>query len=160
MRLVLPFLLLNVVISAVTMVIVLLIWQAAHPMPILPSAGFSSNTVPSATTRPAASYADQMVEITAVIGAGDINFEAITLKNAGKSAVDMNGWTLRDGKGDQYTFPAFTVFPSGAFQVFSRSGVNTSLELYWGLASAVWSSGAKVMLYDPSGVKRQEFPVP
>jgi hypothetical protein len=95
-----------------------------------------------------------------VIGAGDLNLEAVTLKNTGKSEVDLSGWTLKSGSGKVFDFPIFTVYSGGAFQVFSRSGVNTSLELYWGSSEPLWSSGAKVMLLDPSGALRQEYNIP
>ena len=160
MKRILPYLLLNVVISAVTMLAVLLLWQAAHsraaaPVQVNPATGSAGVTSPTKV-----SYEEASIEILAVIGAGDIQFEAVTLKNTGKNAVDLAGWSLRDAGGKQFTFPAFTVFPGGAFQVYSRSGVNTSLELYWGQPTAVWSSGTSVLLYDPSGTKRVEFQIP
>lgn len=160
MKRVLPFLLLNVVLSAATMIIILLIWQAKHPLAFEPAATLSANGRASTTAPSEKDYADQSVEIQAVIGAGDLNFEAVTLKNTGQSAVDLSGWSLKTEKGSEFIFPAFTVFQGGAFQVFSRSGVNTSLELYWGSPAPLWSSGTKVLLFDPAGIKRQEFDVP
>ena len=161
MKRVLPFLLLNIAISAVTMIIVLVIWQSFHkvPGPQVPE----SSALPS-TTQPAlrsqGSYTGDSIEILNVIGPGDLKFEAITLKNTGEAAVDLTGWSLRGSQGKRFTFPTFTVFPNGAFQVFSRSGVKKSLELYWGSTDALWQSGEAVVLYDPADAKRQEFNIP
>lgn len=161
MKRVLPFLLLNIAISAVTMIIVLVIWQSFHN---IPETQVTQGSSLPATSQPAlrsqASYAGDSIEILNVIGPGDLNFEAITLKNTGKSAVNLTGWSLRGSQGKQFIFPAFTVFPNGAFQVLSRSGVNTSLELYWGSTDALWQSGGTVTLYDPADEKRQEFTIP
>jgi hypothetical protein len=161
MKRVLPFLLLNIAISAVTMIIVLVIWQSFHKVP--ETQVHEGSSLPS-TAQPAlrsqGSYAGDSIEILNVIGPGDLKFEAITLKNSGKSAVDLTGWSIRGSQGKRFTFPTFTVFPNGAFQVFSRSGVNTSLELYWGSTEALWQSGGSVTLYDPADQKRQQFVIP
>ena len=160
MKRVLPFLLLNVAVSAATMLLVLVLWQAAHRAPegtpIVPGSQVPTSQL---QTSPA-SYEDASIQIVNVIGAGDLDFEVVTLKNTGKDPVDLTGWTLQDGSGNRFVFPAFTVYPDGAFQVFSRSGINTSLELYWGSPSALWQSGSKVLLYDPSGKKRGEYSIP
>ena len=156
----LPFLILNVLISAATMIAVLLIWQVQHPFAYQSTADLTFGTR-SVTRIPVDAIArDASIEIQNVIGAGDLNLEAVTLKNTGKSAVSLSGWTLKSDGGKEFDFPAFTVYSGGAFQVFSRSGVNTSLELYWGSTAPLWSSGARVMLLDPGGAIRQEFNVP
>lgn len=161
MKRVLPFLLLNIAISAVTMIIVLVVWQSFHKVPETQAPeGFSQAPTAQPAVRSKGFYAGDSIEILNVIGPGDLNFEAITLKNTGKAAVDLTGWSLRGSQGKQFTFPAFTVFPNGAFQVLSRSGVNTSLELYWNSSDALWQSGGAVSLYDPADEKRQEFTIP
>jgi len=161
MKRVLPFLLLNVAISAATMLLVLVIWQSAHRTPIVEPPAFTPQAgLTQPPTADPASYARASIEIQNVIGAGDLDFEVVTLKNTGGDPVDLTAWTLRDDQGSRFTFPVFTVFPNGAFQVFSRAGVNTSLELYWGSTSALWKSGAKVFLYDPAGEKRREYTIP
>lgn len=161
MKRVLPFLLLNIAVSAVTMILVLVIWQAVHTPPENQAADTSALLrAPTRAAPTPISYADQSIEILNVIGAGDLQFEAITLKNTGTSPVNLSGWSLSDGQGKPFIFPTFTVFQGGAFQVFSRSGLNTSLELYWGSEAALWKNGAKVFLYDPTGEKQQEFSIP
>jgi hypothetical protein len=160
MKRVLPFLLLNVVLSAAAMLSVLLIWQARHPL-LLQTATPLTDGPPAVLSTPSGKeYADQSVEIQNVIGGGDLNFEAVTLKNTGKAAVDLSGWSLKSQNGQSFVFPSFTVFEGGAFQVFSRSGVNTSLDLYWGSTEPLWISGAKVLLFDPTDTLRQEYLIP
>jgi len=75
MKRILPYLLLNVVISAVTMLAVLLLWQAAHsraaaPVQVNPATGSAGVTSPTKV-----SYEEASIEILAVIGAGDIQLK-------------------------------------------------------------------------------------
>jgi len=142
------------------MLLVLVVWQAGHRTPVSAPVVFTPQAGVTQPPADPASYARASIEIQNVIGAGDLDLEVITLKNTGNDPVDLIAWTLRDDLGNRFTFPAFTVFQNGAFQVFSRAGVNTSLELYWGSTSALWKSGAKVALYDPAGEKRREYTIP
>ncbi len=162
MRRIIPYILLNILISALTMWVVLMLWQNSHPTvsASLATIEVSRPTPTRVSTLPAASYDDQQVEIVNVIGAGDLNFEVIILKNSGKNAVSLSGWMISDGANFAYTFPALTVYEGGAFQLFSRSGVNSAIELYAGSSTALWKSGSTVVLKDPSGKIRQEYTVP
>lgn len=163
MKRILPYLLLNILISALTMWIVLCIWQKFHP----PVSGMTPTSVAASVTLPAkaestliSSYDDQQLEITLVVGAGDPDLEVLTLKNTGKSAVSLAGWTISDSNGFIFTFPVLTVYPGGAFQLFSRSGVNTAIELFAGSTGSLWQTGSVITLKDPSGKLRQQFTVP
>lgn len=163
MKKIFPYLLLNILISALTMWIVLLVWQKAHPAAVYSTPVIETGEAPQPSpqeTSQVQSYEDQQLEISRVVGAGDLDLEVLTLQNTGKTAVSLAGWTISDTGGFTYTFPSLTVYSGGAFQLFSRSGVNTAIELYAGSASALWKSGSVILLKDPSGKQRQQFNIP
>jgi hypothetical protein len=74
--------------------------------------------------------------------------------------VAMAGWTLDDGEGNVYPFPAFTFYTTGAVDVHTRAGTNTSIDLYWGLDEAIWTSGKVITLRDSAGNVQSTFRIP
>src|SRR5579859_133349 len=75
----------------------------------------SSTPLPTSTLAPTAVPAVQTsVSILQVIRPGDITAEGIELQNNSKTdTVDLTGWTVSDGQGDTFTFPAYRLFPNG-----------------------------------------------
>ncbi len=112
----------------------------------------------ASATAPAATAQSPRVDIVGVAGAGDLAREAVQLINSGGVAA-MAGWTLDDGQGTVYTFPAFTLH-RGAVSVHTRSGVDSVIELYWGLDRQLWSPGKTITLRDAAGEIRSSFTVP
>jgi hypothetical protein len=66
--------------------------------------------------------------------------EYVTIRNAGGSAADLSGWTLRDLAGNTYTFPAFALAAGAEVKVWTKAGTNDSANLYWGRGTAVWNN--------------------
>jgi len=99
------------------------------------------------------------VSIRDVTGAGSLADEVVVLANDG-GTVDLVGWTLRDEAGHLYTFPTFQLLNGGTVSLHTTSGTNTAIDLYWGLAGAVWSSGKNVLLSDQGGNLRARYTVP
>jgi LysM repeat protein len=99
------------------------------------------------------------VEIFAVEGAGELELETVRLLNRG-GEVSMAGWKLDDGKGRVFTFPVFTFYSTGAVDIHTRAGQNSTIDLYWGLAEAVWLPGKLITLRDPSGNVQSTFQIP
>jgi hypothetical protein len=159
----LPYLLLNVIISALTMFLVLVIWNRTH----LSVGGISpqDQSVPqvelSATATSALpSLEKPVVEIQAVIIPGDLESERVLIRSVSSITLNLTGWKVSNGKGQDFTFPSLTLFPGGAVALFSRSGQNTANEIFWGLTQAAWSNGAKVTLSDYAGNVRVEYTIP
>lgn len=160
----LPFILLNILISAAVMLIVLAIWEAAHRIPDstafgnggTPIAGLSSciSSIPPAGT--------PVFSILNVIGAGDLLKEEVDLKYSGSGIFCMNGWQLSDQTGERYSFPKYFQFYSGGvvIKIYSRAGTDTPLELFWGLQSSIWRSGSTVKLLDSQGKEQASFKIP
>ncbi|MEV0144926.1 MULTISPECIES: lamin tail domain-containing protein [unclassified Nonomuraea] len=64
-----------------------------------------------------------------------LNGEYVQIKNTGRSAVDLSGWTVRDKttRADHvYTFGTFTLGAGKAVTLRTGTGRNTSTTLYWG----------------------------
>ena len=111
----------------------------------------------TATPQPESSGAG--VIISAVYDAGDLENESIRLFNTG-GIVRMEGWTIEDGEGRTFTFPDFTFYSTGAVNLHTRSGVDTSIDLFWGLDEAIWEPGKVVTLKNADGDVISTFPIP
>ncbi|MGB2895920.1 MAG: LysM peptidoglycan-binding domain-containing protein [Anaerolineales bacterium] len=118
----------------------------------------SETRYPEASSTPAAAAAQQVV-INGIVGAGDLETESVRLLNTG-SEVSMAGWTLDDGDGNSFDFPDFTFYSTGAVDVHTRAGTNTTIDLYWGLDQAVWTPGKVIYLRNVSGEQVSSFKVP
>jgi hypothetical protein len=158
-----PYILLNIIVSAAATFAVLTWWNNGRPLPT----GLGSPAEPTHTVAPSALPistplpADaKVVEITGVTGVGDLNSESLTIKPIGEGELHLSGWRLDDSLGHSYTFPDFILFKDGSVQVFTRAGTNTVNELYWGLTQAVWSSGKTISLFDDQGILRATLAVP
>lgn len=112
----------------------------------------------SATPTPTAAQDAPAVDIRGVTGAGNLDTEAVRLLNSG-GVADLAGWTLDDGQGHAYTFPAFTLH-DGAVSVHTRAGTDTVIDLYWGLSEAVWLPGKVITLRDNTGKMQSTFQIP
>jgi murein DD-endopeptidase MepM/ murein hydrolase activator NlpD len=91
--------------------------------------------------------------------AGQVTSEALLIDNSG-GAVDLAGWTVRDGGGHEYTFPALMLFQDGAVYLHTGPGANTVTDLYWGLTEAIWATGGTALLSDPSGNLHARYTIP
>jgi len=108
-------------------------------------------------------YAKGNVVIDSVIGAGDLDSESVRLKYSGKGELSLVGWRLEDDRGNVFIFPQapqLTLFADGAVNIYTKSGVNTVVELYWGLDKPVWASGSTVILRDAQGNVHARYQVP
>lgn len=106
------------------------------------------------------SLPEARVVINSVIGAGDLASERVFLTRTGFGELDLTGWQLRDQNGNVFTFPQLALFESGAVNVWTTTGTPSVVDLYWGLQSAIWSSGETVVLVDSQGKERARYVVP
>ncbi|NJL92318.1 MAG: LysM peptidoglycan-binding domain-containing protein [Anaerolineae bacterium] len=98
------------------------------------------------------------VAIVAVENAGDITREQVVLQNL-SGEIALSGWTLEDGQGNLFTFPAVRLVPGSLIRVQTRTGTNTPGFLYWNQSSPMWEVGETVMLYDDQGELQATFTV-
>lgn len=159
-----PFLLLNVVVSAATVVVVLLIWNAIHAVP-RPTTAVStiakSTEVKSTLQATLPPLKTTLFQIENVYGAGDLSSEYLHFRYLGSDPLNLQGWQIQDTKGQTvYTFPAFIIYRGGAFDVCTRSGFNSTIALYMGQTAALWSSGDSLRFLDSAGNVRLTYSIP
>lgn len=108
---------------------------------------------PIATELPTAGEA--IIEIAEVVGVGQVEQEAVSIKNSGDMPIALLGWRLSDEDGRTYTFGQVTLFGEGAaITLHSGSGLEGPSDLYWGFEEAVWRPGETVTLVDGEGSVR------
>lgn len=158
-----PFLLLNVVVSAATVIIVLLIWDAVHS-PAQPSSLGGTSAMPTSShsssqaTLPALS--ENLFKVQNVFGTGDLKNEYVHILYLGSNPLNLEGWQIRDEHDHRFTFPAFIIYKNGAFDLYTKAGVNSTIDLYMAQTGALWSSGEKITLLDPAGNTRLTYVIP
>ncbi len=163
-----PFLLLNIVVSAATMLLVLWLWQEQGPLlatkptftPAVTLANAFSQVTPEEPAVTTADPSDGLLSMEGVFGAGDLNVEYVLIRNQSDSSVNLNGWTVTSSAGKSFSFPQLTLNASGAVRLYSKHGTNTVIELYWNSDQALWASGSQVFLLDQSGQQQASWQVP
>jgi phosphatidylserine/phosphatidylglycerophosphate/cardiolipin synthase-like enzyme len=131
--------------------------NAATPQTYLPLvAGLMTGEPPP---RPPPSSRE--VQILAVVydpPGDDLAGEYVLLRNSGRRAEELAGWTLRDEAGATYTFPALTLVPGAELRVWVKAGQDTGSDLFWGRGQPVWNnSGDTATLRDETGAQRAVY---
>jgi LysM repeat protein len=103
------------------------------------------------------------VVIDSIIGAGDLDSERVLIKHQGGGELSLVGWRLEDDRGNAFIFPRspeLILYQGGAVNIYTKTGVNTVVDLFWGLDAPVWASGSTVILRDAQGNVHDEYVVP
>ncbi len=67
--------------------------------------------------------------------------EYVEIENQGPNDQDMTYWVLTDDNDHFYLFPDAFTLPGGAtVRVWTESGENTDIDLYWGRDDPVWGN--------------------
>ena len=161
---IIPFLILNIIVSAATVLIVLNWWSSTRPPAPLPPVVFPTEIVPTPlpqrpTDTPRAGES-RLLQVIDVLGAGDVKNEVVHLKYEGEGELRLAGWKMEDNQGHRYTFPNVALSKGGTLRVYSRAGLDNATELFWGLAEAAWQTGKTVVIYDIQGAVRASLVVP
>lgn len=145
------YLLLNVAVSIVTALIVMSVWTffVFRDSPAV----LDANGAP-------VQIASSQLRVGAVVAAGDLQNERVTIEHTGQQELSLVGWRLRDGSGIEFRFPALVLHPGGQVSVYTRQGDDTVSELYWDRQVAVWSNGETLTLLDSNGDVQATFVVP
>lgn len=162
-----PYILLNILISASTTLLVLMIWNGFN-RPAAPNSASDpaiSLPIPSETVLPDCpasslelpSVDQEVIRVQNVFGNGDVQNEVVELKRSGDGDLCMTGWVLKDEDGNSFTFPNFVLNKNGEVQINSRVGQNETGNFFWGLDQPVWQSGEKITLLDTLGNIRASY---
>jgi hypothetical protein len=164
----LPYLIINILVSAATTLAVLYWWDQNRPVEPLPSLAILTPVAANAEPAPQLPRIIptpppldvQIIEINNVFGVGDLQTEAVRLQRLGEGELWLTGWQLKDSDGNIYIFPELMLNKDGAVEVNSRIGTDTVIELHWGLTQAAFNPGEEVSLFDPQGNLRSTFLIP
>src|SRR5260370_1277060 len=86
--------------------------------------------------------------------------EGVELHNISGGVIQMKEWTLHDSKGTMFTFPDYRMFPGGRVTIYTRTGTNTPIVLYWGKTKALWGDPSEeVTVADAKGVVQVTYPL-
>lgn len=161
-----PFILLNIIVSAVTTLAILIWWNSTHPLN-LPAAALATPTPPVGLAQeptPSLPPLDApLIEINSVIGAGDLANEVVVLRLIADQEVLLYNWVIVGSGGSQYTLPNL-LLKSGEIQLFSGSKPvdrpESAGNLYWNRTQPAWRSGETLTLLDSLGGIRATFKIP
>ncbi len=170
-----PFLFLNVILSAGITLAILSWWGGGlRPNQVAPTLAAPTDSDGPSTTSPqgqptplptlpestaSGDASGRVIEIQDVVGAGDLDNEAVVLRRLGDGDLHLTGWRLDDSGGHTFVFPEFVLSKGGAVQINTRPGTNTAIALFWGLQEAVWSPGKMVSLYDAEDQLQASFTI-
>ena len=165
------YIIINILVSAATMLIVLLVWEWLHPSPDIaplstPIEGQVQGNNQSNSNLPAATPSIQLIDdnfqmtIRKVVGAGNLEMEYVEILNESEGAIDLTGWELKDENGNSFTFPTMILESGGALTIHSKAGQDTVIELYWQSDSPIWQSGESVQLLDQDGNLTATYSIP
>lgn len=156
------YLLINVVVSALTTLLVLLIWNRLTAPPSLDGLLETSPTSASDSASPSpepGEYAGQL-SIATLIGTGDLDNERVRIEHIGDQDISLALWQLEDEDGNRYRFPALVLHPGGFVELFSRQGEDSVTQLFWNASDAIWSEGELASLLDPVGDEQATYTAP
>ena len=79
--------------------------------------------------------------------------EWVELENQGPRTVDLQGYTLRNGNGESFTFPNVMLAPLRRVRVYTGSGTDDETALYWNASAPVWGQAHQAILVNASGAQ-------
>lgn len=162
------YIIINILVSAATILLVLFIWDWAHPEPdITPLFGTATEeNKQTGENQPSPTPSIEILEnnfrmtIRKVVGTGNLEMEYVEIYNQSEGTVDLTGWQLRDESGNYFDFPTMLLDSGGALTINSKSGQNTVIELYWQAETPIWQSGETVQLLDHNGDLAASYSIP
>ena len=100
------------------------------------------------------------IAIVGVIGTGNLDTERVILKRTGSGELSLANWRLEDENGNVYKFPVLTLYKGGSVNLHTAAGLDSVMDLFWGLPAPVWESGEMIVLRDDQGNTRASYQVP
>ena len=163
-----PYLVLNILISTITTLTVMWLWDYfIHPKIAQRSpsattivAGKPDENLPASVEETASANSPGLVDIENVFGVGDLETEVVVLRQVGEGKQTLTNWELKDRDGHVFQFPQLELNQDGSVQIFTRIGVNSVLELYWGLETPIWETGEQVRLFNDKGKLQATYTIP
>jgi hypothetical protein len=158
----LPFIILNIIISAATTLLVLFLWNRINPgqqLTLNYPVATAASVVQSDPQATLPSIDEDVIKISNVIASGDYENEYVVLSRVGEGALNLSGWMLVDLDQHRFIFPDIDLL-KGDVEVYSKGGANSVNKLFWNAGESIWQSGETVTLFDSASQQRAIFEIP
>ena len=165
------YIVLNVIVSAITIIAVLFIWENTNFKNLLLDAGDSpaEDSAPADPSIAEEAGQDLLIEIGEVSGAGNLATEFVRLvrpESGRDETISLAGWSTRGTDNREYNIleesglATLDLHQQGAINIYTKEGASNPIELYLGLSDPVWQPGETVSLLDPDGEVHDTFIIP
>jgi hypothetical protein len=165
------YIVLNIIVSAVTILGVLYIWEKTQLKNVLLDSG---GPVAEVSPDPGGETSEGgetglLIDIAEVGGVGNLATEYVRLSRPDSDpgdTVSLQGWRLTDGKDNDFVIleqsglPSLELHGQGAVNIYTKEGASNPIELYLGLSDSIWGPGESVQLIDPDGVVHDTYVIP
>jgi len=165
------YLVINVVVSAVTIIVVLFLWENTRLKQVL----FNSSEGPAAVSSPDGVTSteqiteDLLIEIGEVGGVGNLATEYLRLIRSGSESgetISLQDWRIRNENNldfnilEQSGLASLELHSQGAVNIYTKEGSSNPIELYLGLSDPIWAPGETITLIDPQGQVHDTYLIP
>ena len=164
------FIAINIIVSAVTIIGVLYIWENTRLKNVL----FDGAEPPAEVSSPSAENgseesANLLIEIGEVGGLGNLATEYVRLVRPDSEAgatISLQDWSIRDENNHEFVIleqsglASLDLHGQGAVNIYTKEGSSNPIELYLGLSDPIWQPGETVTLIDPQGDVHDTYLIP
>ncbi len=158
----LPFLIINIIVSAVTTLVVISIWNKSNSTSTINLNPTENVSQPDETPNREIELPpldSVVIQITNVFAAGDLNNELLVVERVGEGSINLVGWEIKDQQNNSFIFPEIELV-KGQISIYTRAGANTVNTLFWGSEEAIFTPGETVRIIDSAGNERAVFTIP
>jgi len=165
------YVVLNIVVSAVTILAVLFLWENTRLKNILfdnPEQA-AEQSLSSSSGETSEDISNLLIKIGEVGGVGNLATEYIRLTQPGTAAGDtisLQDWRIKDENNNEYSIleqsglASLELHSQGAVNIYTKEGSSNPIELYLGLSDPIWQPGETVTLIDPQGEIHDTYLIP
>jgi hypothetical protein len=165
------YLVLNVIVSAITILGVLYLWENTRLKNLLINEPEGQVQINSTETTLILEEAptNLLIEIKEVGGVGNLATEYVKLarsESENGETISLMGWRIKDQNNNDYLIleqsglASLELHSQGAVNIYSKQGDSNPIELYLGLADPIWQPGETVSLIDPDGEIHDTYIIP
>jgi len=166
------YVVLNIIVSAVTILIVFYLWENTQLKNLLfdtPDQA-AEQSLPTSSLDTAEETSNLIIEIGEVGGVGNLATEYVRLIRPGADAEDtisLQGWRIKDESNQEYSIleqsglASLELHSQGVWvDIYTKAGNSNPIELYLGLSDPIWQPGETVTLIDPQGEIHDTYMIP
>ena len=165
------YVVLNIVVSAITIIGVLYLWENTKLKNML----FDSSDIPAEvgsgdpSSDVAAASENLLIEIGEVGGIGNLATEYVRLVRPGSDpgdTISLQDWLIKDENNHQYNIleqsgvASLDLHGQGAVNIYTKEGDSNPIELYLDLSDPIWQPGDIISLIDPDGEVHDTYIIP